>query len=151
MKEIAGNRWCSTCKLRPPVKKLPTTPPQLALVSTCVTATVNYRQATIRTGINHKVGTGPRDTVWLLTALQGCQVEGITHTCCTPQSLVSNCSRRLRVTGLPSARGLVSSTLWLTAKVAASTTPYVQEYSCQQCGFSWCQIKPKISRGQSCS
>jgi len=35
MKETAGNRWCSTCRFRPPVKKLPTTPPQLADVSTC--------------------------------------------------------------------------------------------------------------------
>ena len=34
MKETAGNRWCSTCRLRPPVKKLPTTPPQFADVKT---------------------------------------------------------------------------------------------------------------------
>lgn len=67
--------------------------------------------STQHTGTRHKLGIEPSDTVWLLIALQGCQVEGIAHTCCTPQSLVSNCSRRLRVTGLPSARGLVSSTL----------------------------------------
>ena len=36
MKETAGNRWCSTCRFRPPVKKLPTAPPQLADVSTCM-------------------------------------------------------------------------------------------------------------------
>ena len=35
MKEMAGNRWCSTCRFRPPVKKFPTTPPQLADVRTC--------------------------------------------------------------------------------------------------------------------
>ena len=35
MNETAGNRWCSTCRFRPPVKKFPMTPPQFADVSTC--------------------------------------------------------------------------------------------------------------------
>lgn len=145
MKEIAGKRWCSTCKLRPPVKKLPTTPPQLALVNTCATATVDYRQAyrqVCKLTDKHAPVIARHQTRRRRLAYDSCTtlgVEGIAHTCCTPQSRVSNCSRRLRVTGFPSARGLVSSTLWLTAKVAASTTPCVQEDSCKRFG-PWSQL-----------
>jgi hypothetical protein len=43
VKAIAGNKWCSIWRFNPPVKKFPTTPPQLLDVSTWVSVRVRVR------------------------------------------------------------------------------------------------------------
>ena len=51
------------------------------------------------------------------------QAPDESHACCTPQSRSWYEVSKLEVVREPEAEGLVSATLWDTAKVAANTTP----------------------------